>query len=153
MSLNSLLKNIQPLNVQAMQKAQNRQGQLTKPEKSLGRLEEISIQMAGIMGNSNPQVRDKVVIVMAADHGVVQEGVSAYPQSVTAQMVSNIINGGAAISVLTSHLNARLVVVDMGVAVDMLPSTKFDRQKNCVRNKKYCSRVRNEPLTSRDLSA
>lgn len=114
-----LISRIQPLDDRALQAATTRQNQLTKPINSLGRLEEISIQLAGIQRQPFPGIKNKVVILMAGDHGVVEEGVSAYPQSVTAQMVANILNGGAAISILTRHLGIRLVVVDLGVAVDL----------------------------------
>jgi nicotinate-nucleotide--dimethylbenzimidazole phosphoribosyltransferase len=110
---------IQPLNQSAMQFSRQRQNQLTKPAGSLGRLEELSIQLAGITGKNIPQIKDKVIIVMAGDHGVVKEGVSAYPQEVTPQMVLNFLHGGAAINVLSNHIGARVVVVDMGVANDI----------------------------------
>lgn len=102
-----------------MQSARERQNQLTKPAGSLGRLEEISIQLAGITGREIPVIKDKVIITMAGDHGVVAEGVSAYPQEVTPQMVLNFLAGGAAINVLARHVGARVVVVDMGVANDI----------------------------------
>lgn len=107
---------IQPLNQSAMQAARERQNQLTKPAGSLGRLEELSIQLAGITGKNIPQIKNKTIIVMAGDHGVVAEGVSAYPQAVTSQMVLNFLHGGAAINVLARQINAKVVVVDMGVA-------------------------------------
>jgi nicotinate-nucleotide--dimethylbenzimidazole phosphoribosyltransferase len=113
---------IQPLNEAAMQSARKRQNQLTKPAGSLGRLEELSIQLAGISGKAIPSIKDKVIITMAGDHGVVAEGVSAYPQEVTPQMVLNFLAGGAAINVLARHIGARVVVVDMGVAND-IPTT------------------------------
>jgi nicotinate-nucleotide--dimethylbenzimidazole phosphoribosyltransferase len=105
-----------------MQSARERQNQLTKPAGSLGRLEELSIQLAGISGKAIPTIKDKVIITMAGDHGVVAEGVSAYPQEVTPQMVLNFLAGGAAINVLARHIGARVVVVDMGVAND-IPTT------------------------------
>ncbi|MCI0551147.1 MAG: nicotinate-nucleotide--dimethylbenzimidazole phosphoribosyltransferase, partial [Anaerolineae bacterium] len=74
------LPSIPPLDQAAMQAARERQYQLTKPAGSLGRLEELSIQLAGITGRNIPTIKDKVIIVMAGDHGVVAEGVSAYPQ-------------------------------------------------------------------------
>jgi nicotinate-nucleotide--dimethylbenzimidazole phosphoribosyltransferase len=119
MHLETLLTQIGPLDDAAMQVARARQETLTKPPGSLGRLEEISIRMAGISGQPLPEVRDKVIVVMAGDHGVVAEGVSAYPQAVTAQMVLNFLNDGAAINVLARHIRARVVVVDMGMAVDV----------------------------------
>jgi nicotinate-nucleotide--dimethylbenzimidazole phosphoribosyltransferase len=118
-NIEELISQIGPLDTVAMQAAQDRQNSLTKPTGSLGRLEELSIQVAGISGRALPQVNRKVVLVMAGDHGVVAEGVSAYPQEVTPQMVANFLHGGAAINVLARHVGARVVVVDMGVAVDM----------------------------------
>lgn len=106
---------IQPLNESAMQFARERQKTLTKPAGSLGRLEELSIQLAGITGKNIPTIKNKVIIVMAGDHGVVAEGVSAYPQEVTPQMVINFLSGGAAINVLANHIGAKVLVVDTGV--------------------------------------
>ena len=116
MFLDSLISKIQPLDEAAMRSARARQDILTKPRGSLGRLEELSIQLAGMTANPLPSVERKVVIVMAADHGVVLEGVSAYPAEVTSQMVLNFLRGGAAINVLARQADARVVVVDMGVA-------------------------------------
>ncbi|MGQ9467593.1 MAG: nicotinate-nucleotide--dimethylbenzimidazole phosphoribosyltransferase [Anaerolineae bacterium] len=112
---------IGPLREEAMAAAQARQDQLTKPQGSLGRLEELSIQVAGITGSPRPVIRDKAVIVVAGDHGVAAEGVSAYPQEVTAQMVYNFLRGGAGINVLARHVGARVTVVDAGVATDLEP--------------------------------
>ena len=107
---------IPALDEAAMTAARQRQGRLTKPPGSLGRLEELSVQLAGITGRSVPVLREKAVVVMAADHGVTAEGVSAYPAEVTAQMVMNFLAGGAAINALARQAGARVVVVDMGVA-------------------------------------
>lgn len=119
MTLNNLIAKIKPLDAAAMQAARARQDRLTKPQGSLGRLEDLSIQVAGITGKPTPVLAHKVVTVMAGDHGVVAEGVSAYPQEVTPQMVLNFLNGGAAINVLARHVGALVVVVDMGVACDL----------------------------------
>lgn len=119
MQLQGIIKQIQPLGNAAMQSARARQDTLTKPRGSLGRLEELSIQLAGMTANPLPSVERKAVIVMAADHGVVLEGVSAYPAKVTAQMVLNFLHGGAAINTLARQANARVVVVDMGVASEI----------------------------------
>lgn len=101
-----------------MERARARQAILTKPPGSLGRLEELGIQVAGITGSAIPEVARRVVIVCAADHGVVAEGVSAYPAAVTAQMVYNFVRGGAAISVLARRAKARVRVADLGVDHD-----------------------------------
>ena len=113
-----------------MRTAQARQDTLTKPRGSLGRLEALSVQLAGILANPMPTVERKVVIVMAADHGVACEGVSAYPAEVTPQMVLNFLHGGAAINVLARQAEARVVVVDMGIAVEFEdPSGKLIRRR------------------------
>jgi len=82
-------------------------------------LEELSVQLAGITGQGIPTIKDKVIITMAGDHGVVAEGVSAFPQEVTPQMVLNFLHGGAAITVLARHVGARITIVDMGVAAEI----------------------------------
>ena len=115
MKLQHILDSIQPLDAKIMQVARSRQDNLTKPHGSLGMLEELSVHIAGIKGNANPELAHKVIITMAADHGVVAEGVTLYPQEVTRQMVMNFLNGGAGINVLARHIGARVIVVDMGV--------------------------------------
>ncbi len=115
------VSSIGPLDEGAMAAARARHDQLTKPPGSLGRLEALSIQVAGITGDARPAIHDKVVITCAGDHGVVAQGVSAYPQEVTPQMVLNFLNGGAAINVLARHVGARVVVLDAGVAADIKP--------------------------------
>jgi nicotinate-nucleotide--dimethylbenzimidazole phosphoribosyltransferase len=120
---------IPPLDEDAMAAARARQDTLTKPRGSLGRLESLSIQLAGITGHPQPQLHHKVIVTMAGDHGVVAEGVSAYPQEVTPQMVLNFIGGGAAINVLARHVGARVVVVDMGVAAEMAPHPNLANAK------------------------
>lgn len=117
--LNKLVTQILPLDAAAMDVARARQSQLTKPTGSLGRLEALSVQLAGIQRRSDPQIIHKVVVTMAGDHGVVEEGVSAYPQAVTPQMVLNFLYGGAAINALARQAGARVVVVDMGVAAEL----------------------------------
>ncbi len=119
MTLNRLIRAIGPLDEHAMAAAHARQNSLTKPQGSLGRLEALSIQIAGITGQPLPRLAHKVIITMAGDHGVVAEGVSAYPQEVTLQMVYNMLRGGAAINVLARHVGARVIVVDMGVRSEL----------------------------------
>ena len=119
MLLEQTLNQINPLDKIAMDKAQQRLDNLTKPFGALGVLEEIAKQLAGIMGNALPKITNKVVVVMAGDHGVVEEGVSACPKEVTYQMVANFIKGGAGINVLARHEDVRVVVVDIGVEVDI----------------------------------
>ncbi len=113
---------IPPIDTLSAQQAEARQNNLTKPAGSLGRLEDISIQLAGMMSTPLPVVNRKAVIVMAADHGVAMEGVSAYPSEVTLQMVLNFLHGGAAINVLARQAGASVTIVDIGVASDFEPS-------------------------------
>src|SRR5437667_7500132 len=110
---------IQPLDEQVMALAKERQLQLTKPTGSLGRLEEVAVRMAGMTRSVQPVIKRKAVVVMAADHGVAVEGVSAYPSAVTPQMVLNFLHGGAAINALARHAGAEVVIVDVGVAADL----------------------------------
>ena len=110
-----------PLDEAARAAAAARQGSLTKPPGSLGRLETLALQLAAITGQPCPSVARKAVIVMAGDHGVTAEGVSAYPAAVTPQMVLNFVHGGAAINVLARQAGARVVVVDVGVAAELAP--------------------------------
>ena len=117
--LSDIIEMIKPLDREAIAEARARQDRLTKPQGSLGRLEELSIQLAGIQGKSIPQIRHKAIITMAGDHGVVAEGVSAFPQQVTAQMVYNFLGGGAGINVITRQIGARIIVVDIGVASEL----------------------------------
>jgi nicotinate-nucleotide--dimethylbenzimidazole phosphoribosyltransferase len=117
--LEATLGGIGTLDAEAMAQARGRQEILTKPLGALGILEDISIQIAGILGEGLPQPGPRTVIVMAADHGVCREGVSLYPAEVTAQMVSNFLAGGAAINVLARQAGAKVRVVDMGVASEL----------------------------------
>jgi nicotinate-nucleotide--dimethylbenzimidazole phosphoribosyltransferase len=87
----------------------------TKPRRSLGRLESLACQIAAVRGDACPALPEKAIVLMAADHGVADERVSAYPQEVTAQMLLNFARGGAAINVLARQAQARLVVADLGV--------------------------------------
>jgi nicotinate-nucleotide--dimethylbenzimidazole phosphoribosyltransferase len=122
--LEATLAAIRPLDGSAMAAAASRQNMLTKPTGSLGRLEEISIRLAGIARACPPPApMRRAVLVFAGDHGVVAQGVSAYPSEVTAQMVYNFLRGGAAINVLARQAGARVVVVDAGVAGDLEPHT------------------------------
>jgi nicotinate-nucleotide--dimethylbenzimidazole phosphoribosyltransferase len=121
------LQRIAPLDRAAMEAAAARQAQLTKPAGSLGRLESLSIQLAGIQARPLPSIASKAVLTLAADHGVAAEGVSRYPQAVTQQMVLNFLRGGAAINVLARAAGARVVVADFGVIGDLaIPSVPAD---------------------------
>src|SRR5262245_3295190 len=102
-----------------MVRTQERLDRLTKPLGSLGRLEELAKQVAGVTRDPRPRVAWKTVFTLAADHGVTREGVSAYPSEVTPQMVLNFLRGGAGINVLARHAGAEVVVADFGVASDL----------------------------------
>lgn len=117
MLLEKTLSEIGELDRAAMEKAQQRLDSLIKPPGSLGILEGLAVRLAGITRNPRPQIGEKAVIIMAGDHGVVEEGVSVAPQEVTAQMLPAFIEGVAGIGVLAKHAGARIVVVDVGVAV------------------------------------
>src|SRR5262245_27024745 len=117
--LETVRQSIGPLDSSAMAAAAERWDTLTKPLGSLGRLEALASQVAGIVGQVRPRLTERLIFVLAGDHGVTGEGVSAYPSDVTAQMVYNFVRGGAAINVLSQHAGARVIVVDMGVAAEL----------------------------------
>jgi nicotinate-nucleotide--dimethylbenzimidazole phosphoribosyltransferase len=119
MLLQKTIKSIQPVNRDLYACAQAALNRLTKPVRSLGRLEDLAAQYVAISQLFPPTAPEALVFTLAADHGVAEEGVSAYPSSVTAQMVENFIKGGAAINVLARQVGARVRVVDMGVQSDL----------------------------------
>ncbi|MFZ5651516.1 MAG: nicotinate-nucleotide--dimethylbenzimidazole phosphoribosyltransferase [Bacillota bacterium] len=119
MLLEKTIKTIGKLDYQSMRAARKRADSLIKPPGSLGRLEDLAVQMAGIQGCKFPGCGNKAVILMAGDHGVVSEGVSAAPQEITRQMLSAFTGGVAGISVLSRMAGAKLVVVDVGVAAEV----------------------------------
>ncbi len=144
LKMKELLIAIKPLNQQAMEKARVRMDNLTKPQGSLGRMEDLAVQLAGIYGDYFPVGSRKRVVVMAADHGVTEEGISAYPSEVTVQMVANFTSGGAAINVLGRQNNVEVEVVDVGVKVDSsLPGVRKVRVKSGTDN------FRRKPAMSR----
>ncbi len=117
--LNKIINTIQPQNQTARAQAKGRLDQLTMPHWAMGRLMDLAVDLAGMTGSVRPPVARKAIITMAGDHGVVAEGVSKYPQEVTAQMAGNFVNGGAGINAMARLAGARVVVVDMGVAADL----------------------------------
>ncbi|RNB52894.1 nicotinate-nucleotide--dimethylbenzimidazole phosphoribosyltransferase [Brevibacillus gelatini] len=110
---------IAPRNQEASEQTRQHVDQLTKPLGSLGRLEELAVELAGMTGETFPVVTPPGVLVFAADHGVAAEGVSAYPQEVTAQMLLNLVNGGAGINVFARQIGAIQKFIDVGVAVEV----------------------------------
>lgn len=117
--LNEILKKVKAVDKSTYEITQKRLDNLTKPKDSLGRLEEFAKRIVAITGKEKPDLSRKIIITMAGDHGVTEEGISAYPKEVTAQMVYNFLRGGAGINVLANHIGARVVVVDMGVAEEL----------------------------------
>ncbi len=116
--MNHIKSRITAVNGALAEEAQKRLDNLTKPQGSLGRLEEFARRIVSITGNKMPMLDRKVVFTFAGDHGIADEGVSAYPKEVTPQMVLNFLRGGAGINVLARHAGAEVVVVDIGVAYD-----------------------------------
>jgi len=142
--LEDTLNNIGKLDVAIMAKVQKRLDNLTKPQGSLGRLEELARHIAGITGQESPALKHKVIFTLAADHGVTEEGVSAYPKEVTPQMVYNFLRGGAGINVLAKQVNARVIIVDMGVCEKLQVSGyKLQDDKTAFKNYKINLGTRN----------
>ncbi len=115
LTLQKVISSINPADSDARRAAQLRHSHLSKPPGSLGRLEDLSIQLAGVFSTECPTPRGKTIIVAAADHGVVAQGVTGYPQEVTTQMVHNFLAGGAAINAMARHAGVDLVIVDAGM--------------------------------------
>jgi nicotinate-nucleotide--dimethylbenzimidazole phosphoribosyltransferase len=129
-SLCDVLSRIEPADESAMAAALQRQQVLTKPAGALGMLETLSVRLAGMTACARPRFERSVVVVAAASHGVAEEeAVSAYPPSVTAQMVANFVAGGAAINVLARLAGAELLLVDAGVSPDPGPNPRIRRER------------------------
>ncbi|MEX2416731.1 MAG: nicotinate-nucleotide--dimethylbenzimidazole phosphoribosyltransferase [Paenibacillaceae bacterium] len=124
--LNNWLERVEPTDDAVRSEALAYIDTLTKPPGSLGGIEQLVVDLAGITREVKPKVSPAAVIVMAADHGIAVEGVSAYPQEVTAQMVANFLQGGAAINVFARQIGAEVTVVDMGVAANLEAWTPKD---------------------------
>jgi nicotinate-nucleotide--dimethylbenzimidazole phosphoribosyltransferase len=119
MNLQDILKGIEPLDQEWIAKAGQRTAQLVMPTRALGRLHEISERLCGIQKTLQPSINRKAILVMAGDHGVVEEGVSAYPQEVTGAMVQTFLAGGAGINAIARHVTADVYVVDMGIMAEL----------------------------------
>lgn len=116
--IRATIRNIRPIDDDLIAVAQQRLDILTKPQGSLGRLEEFARELVAMTADPMPDIPKKVIFTFAGDHGVTEEGVSAYPREVTPQMVLNFLRGGAGINVLARHAGADVVVIDMGVDYD-----------------------------------
>ncbi len=119
MKLEYVLKNIEPLNAQVMEAAQKKLDNLTKPLGSLGKLEGMAKRLAGIREELIPSVKNKYIIIMCADNGVTDKGVSSCPKSVTKEVTINFTKGFTGVNVLARHAGARLHVIDIGVDADI----------------------------------
>lgn len=114
-NLKQIIDGIQPVDRSWIEKAAERTARLVMPPRALGRLHDVSERICGIQQTLIPSIHRKAFLVMAGDHGIVAEGVSAYPQEVTGEMVKTFINGGAGINILAAQVDAEVVVVDMGI--------------------------------------
>jgi nicotinate-nucleotide--dimethylbenzimidazole phosphoribosyltransferase len=117
--LDEIIRSVTPTDPAAEERAWERLDSLTKPPRSLGRLEEIAAKVARVQGTDKPNVDTKAILLMAGDHGVVAEGVSPFPQDVTWQMVANFVSEGAAINQIARSVGADVEVHDVGVARDL----------------------------------
>jgi nicotinate-nucleotide--dimethylbenzimidazole phosphoribosyltransferase len=127
--LQDVIKKIQPVDTARSNAIQAQLDNLTKPQGSLGRLEELAKKYCLITGKDKPRIKNKIIFTFAGDHGVTEEGVSAFPKEVTPQMVFNFIRGGAGVNVLAKHVGARVIVVDMGVDHDFEPAEGLEIRK------------------------
>ncbi|AIQ16435.1 nicotinate-nucleotide--dimethylbenzimidazole phosphoribosyltransferase [Paenibacillus sp. FSL H7-0357] len=127
-ALEEVIGRIVPADEQAILRAEDRLNSLTKPPGSLGRLEALAVRLAGISGVEQPSYGKRTVVVMAADHGVCSEGVSAFPQEVTVQMAHNFLSGGAAVNVLARQGGAEVKLVDIGIGGDLSHPELIDRK-------------------------
>lgn len=139
MILNDVLQQIEPVDKAVLDRAQTRQNQLTKPPGSLGRLESLGVHLAAIQGIVKPKIEGSAVAVFAADHGVTEAGVSAYPKAVTEQMVLNFLAGGAAVNALAGVAGADLLVVDVGVDADLSEHPQLLRRNVAKGTKNFLS--------------
>jgi len=121
--LEEILKSIVPVDMEWIGKAREHTAQLVMPPRALGRLHDISEQLCGIYKNLSPSINKKAVLVMAGDHGVVDEGVSAFPQDVTGAMVGTFLKGGAGINAICRYVGAEVWVVDMGIIPELDPDS------------------------------
>ena len=119
MKLREIIGGIKPVEEKWIQKSRERTSQLVMPTRALGRLHEISERLCGIQKTLKPSVKHKAVLIMAGDHGVAEEGVSAYPQEVTGAMVQTFLRGGAGINAISRHVGAEVWVVDMGIIPEL----------------------------------
>jgi len=133
LDLESIVKGVQPLDVNWVKKAEERTAQLIMPTRALGHLHDVSEQLCAIQKTLEPSIDRKAFLVMAGDHGVVKEGISAYPQEVTAEMIKAFLAGGAGINVLARQVGAEIMVVDMGIIPELDLSTLQESNQLIIR--------------------
>src|SRR5215831_13597218 len=129
MLLEETIERIRPLDRSLESEVQKRLDSLTKPQGSLGKLEELARRVSVIQGKIPPHLGRKLLFVFAADHGITEEGVSAYPKDVTAQMTYNFLRGGAAINVLARYYGVDVEVIDVGVDYEFSPKLELRNGK------------------------
>ncbi len=122
-TIKKIVEGIKPLDEQWIARARERTARLLMPSRALGRLHDISERLCGIQKTLEPQINHKAVMVMAGDHGVVDEGISAYPQEVTGEMVKTFLAGGAGINAISRYIGAHVRVIDMGMISDLDPDS------------------------------
>lgn len=122
LALEEIVKGIKKTDLDAAKGMQERLDGKIKPLRSLGVLEDIAVLLAGVQGTTHPVIKGKAVLLMAGDHGVVEEGVSAAPQEVTAQLFYSYLSGGGGINVLTNYAKAKLIATDVGIAGPLNPT-------------------------------
>ncbi len=133
--LNKTIEGIGTLDKEAMDKAQDRLDYLLKPPGSLGKLEDIAKQLSGITGELHNTIRDKAIIVMAGDNGVIEEGVSSFPKEVSLSVAETMIKGISGVAVLAMHAGARLKIVDLGLDGDIqTPGIINKKIRRCTSN-------------------
>jgi len=144
--LKKTINSISPINKSLKDDIQNHLNNLTKPRRSLGRLEEFVEKVCMITGNLEPEIGKKIIFTFAADHGVAEENVSAFPKEVTQQMVKNMISGGAAVNVLARHAGIENRIIDIGV----LPPFKKTKGLICRNVKQGSDNIAKGPAMSVD---
>ena len=144
--LEQAVNSIQEIKQETYQAALERLSQQVRPAGSLGLLEEVSARLAGIAGTLDVNLKHKIIVTCAGDHGVVEEGISLFPQEVTPQMVNNFVDGGTSINVLADHAGAKVVVADLGVKADFDPRLPIFHKKI----RKSTSNFAREPAMTRE---
>jgi nicotinate-nucleotide--dimethylbenzimidazole phosphoribosyltransferase len=152
-SIKKIVEGIEPLDEKWIAKARERTAQLVMPTRALGRLHDISERLCAIQKTLKPKIDRKAVLVMAGDHGVVEEGVSAYPQEVTGAMVRTFLAGGAGINAISRHIGSDVQVIDMGIIPD-LDSDSVDGSHRLLRRKVShgTANLAREPAMTREMA-